>query len=73
MSEEARSIIVRRGPYQAIVGEHPEQVYLAVGNGCGAKGAFLDPRAALEVAAALIVAAGKAVEAQFARQLAEGS
>jgi hypothetical protein len=66
---EGKSTIVERGPYRVIVGEHPYEVYLAVGNGSGAKAMFCDPRTALDIAAALIAAAGKAVERQFQRQM----
>lgn len=68
---EPRTTTVTRGPYQAIVSEHidHERVYVAIANGTGNGAAFFEPRAALEIAAALIAAAARALDHQLRRQL----
>jgi hypothetical protein len=54
---------------RAIVAEHPEQIYLAVGTSAGAFAMFVKPAQALAIAGALIAAAGGVLETQFRKQL----
>ena len=69
--EDPETTTVNCGPYTALVSEHTERekVYLSVANGCGSVGSFLEPAAALTIAAALIEGAAKAVQHQFRRQM----
>jgi hypothetical protein len=55
---ERNTVIVDNGPHRAIVGEHPDQVYLSVGALQGGSAMFLNPVHALAIAAALIAAPG---------------
>lgn len=66
---EMNSVIVERGPYRFIVGEHPEEVYLSLENARDGSCMFADPLTALRIAKAIIDAAGKALNHQFDQQL----
>jgi hypothetical protein len=70
-NDEPQTTMVERGPYRAIVSEHFDRgvIYLLLENGRGHSCAFLEPTAALEIAEALIAGAGRAIEAQYQRQL----
>lgn len=70
-ASEPRTVKVERGLYRAIISEHidREVVYLLLENGRGHSAAFLEPTAALAIAAALIEGAAAALDHQFRRQL----
>jgi hypothetical protein len=70
-NDVAATTIVESGCYRTIVSEHPDhgRVYLAIENGRGGVSMFADPVAALQIAKALIAAAGKGLEVQFRQQL----
>lgn len=63
------TVIVEQGRHRAIVSGHRQQVYLCVGVGGGGSAMLLNPIHALEIAAALTVYAGGALQRQFAEQL----
>lgn len=64
-----RTEIVENGAYRAIIGEHPDQVYLKVGCVRGGEAMFLTPLDALAIAKALADSAANVIERQFQRQL----
>ena len=69
--DDGRSTRVVRGPYRVLVSEHFERglVYVSIAHGTGNASAFLEPRAAMEVAKALLDGAARALEHQLHRQL----
>lgn len=66
---DGKAVIVDNGAHRAIVGEHPDQVYLSVGAAQGGSAMFLNPVDALAIAAALIEGAARVLERQFQKRL----
>jgi hypothetical protein len=71
MNARHDTLIVHNGSRRTIVGEHPDKVYLAVGDAHGSQANLLDPAKALSVANALLGAVERILRRQIAEARAE--